>query len=124
MTKYHIPQWAENQSEMMSLHIWLFCLFLTSSVTLSLNPLEQEGPEVGCLDHSDCTQLGHKYGCLIYRCVDHSQVQSCESDLDCPAESDCQLTRLPGYPSGLCVPQSSLLPFLLPHARTAHRLCS
>ena len=91
---------------------WLFCLSITLASSLAnLNPLEQEGPEVGCLDHSDCTQLGHKFGCLIYRCVDHShtRVQSCHSAQDCQEGWDCILTLLPGYPGGLCVPHSSLL---------------
>ena len=85
-------------------------LVLSLSSLLSLNPLEQAGPEVACLDHSDCTQLGHKFGCLIYRCVDHSQAESCQSGPDCPEAWHCLRTGLPGYPSGLCVPQSSLLP--------------
>ena len=88
---------------------WLLCLSLRLGPSSSLNPLEQEGPEVACLDHSDCTQLGHKFGCLLYRCVDHSLVQSCQSAQDCPEDWDCIRTRLPGYPPGLCVPQSSLL---------------
>ena len=45
---------------------------------------------VACTDHSDCIVLGHRYGCLLYRCADftdHSLV-SCTTQEDCCGEEE------------------------------------
>ena len=53
------------------------------------NPLEDEPTDLGCLDHSDCTMMGYKYGCLVYKCVDHSIVTPCHDQLLCPKGQQC-----------------------------------
>ena len=63
---------------------WLLCLTARLLLPSSLwDPLKEEGPEVACLDHSDCTRLGHKFGCLVYRCVDHTRVTPCNTQSEC-----------------------------------------
>jgi len=66
--------------------------------------------EKGCLDHSDCTLLGYKYGCLVYKCVDYSKVIGCDEYKLCPSDEkyECIRTYLPGYSEGVCVAASSL----------------
>ena len=61
--------------------VWLCLRLAVSSVVW--DPLQEEGPEVACLDHSDCTRLGHKFGCLVYRCVDHTRVDPCNTHAEC-----------------------------------------
>ena len=53
------------------------------------NPLLDDHTDRGCLDHSDCTVLGYKYGCLVYKCVDHSRVTPCHDLLECPQGQEC-----------------------------------
>ena len=72
---------------------WLLCLWLAVLTSSLRDPLEEEGPEVACLDHSDCTRLGHKFGCLVWRCVDHSLTTGCISAQDCGDEADFQCVK-------------------------------
>ena len=71
----------------------LLQLLLTLSTSVQLmsgyNPLEDESTDRGCLDHSDCTMMGYKYGCLVYKCVDHSMVTPCHDHLECPQGQQC-----------------------------------
>ena len=55
----------------------------------SYNPLEDESTDRGCLDHSDCAMMGYKFGCLVYKCVDHSMVTPCHDTLECPGGQQC-----------------------------------
>ena len=67
--------------------VWLCLRLAVSSVVW--DPLQEEGPEVACLDHSDCTRLGHKFGCLVYRCVDHTRAAPCHAHTDCRDQREC-----------------------------------
>jgi len=71
---------------------------------------DQEAVGVACTDHSDCTVLGHRYGCLLYKCVDFKdeKLRSCSKKLKCPEEESCIRTYLPPYPEGFCQPTVSL----------------
>jgi len=94
---------------------WLLLFLLLLQTTVSF----LSDPGVACTDHSDCTVLGHRYGCLLYRCADftdHSLV-SCTTQEDCCAQEDggceedkytCVRTYLPPYPEGFCLLSSSL----------------
>jgi len=86
-------------------------------------------PGVACTDHSDCTVLGHKYGCLLYKCTDYTDPSliSCQDQEDCckgeegcqdPGKYTCVRTYLPPYPEGFCLLSSSLQPC------TSHDTCS
>ena len=50
------------------------------------NPLMDDPTDRGCLDHSDCTVLGYKFGCLLYKCIDYSVVTGCDEFLHCPSD--------------------------------------
>merc|ERR1711892_1012117 len=75
-------------------------------------------PGVACTDHSDCTVLGHRYGCLLYRCADYTDTsrRTCQAQEDCcQGEEDCQeeeytcvRTYLPPHPEGFCLYSSSM----------------
>ena len=64
----------------------LFSLLLLSMQTSMLSMLEMSGmTSMACTDHSDCTVLGHRYGCLLYRCADYTDT----SMLSCTEQEDC-----------------------------------
>ena len=46
--------------------------------------------EKACTDHSDCTVLGHRWGCLLYQCVDFTKLDlvSCKTVKDCCTEQE------------------------------------
>lgn len=78
-------------------------------------------PGVACTDHSDCTVLGHRYGCLLYKCTDYTDpsLLSCQDQEDCCQEDDecqetgmytCVRTYLPPHPEGFCLLSSTLSP--------------
>ena len=62
----------------------LLLMISVTSVSSRYNPLEDDSTDLGCLDHSDCTVLGYKFGCLVYKCVDHDLVTPCDDQLQCP----------------------------------------
>ena len=74
----------------------LLSLLLHVSVTRGSDPL-QEVPgsteDIGCLDHSDCTVLGYKFGCLVYKCVDYSSVTGCDDTQPCPGDMEYQCIK-------------------------------
>merc|ERR1719250_214508 len=78
-------------------------------------------PGVACTDHSDCTVLGHRYGCLLYKCTDYTDTSllSCQDQEDCCQGDDecqetglytCVRTYLPPHPEGFCLLSSTLSP--------------
>ena len=68
----------------------LLSLLLPVSVSRGYNPLQERpgsSEDIGCLDHSDCTVLGYKFGCLVYKCVDYSSVWGCDDTQSCPGDT-------------------------------------
>ena len=68
----------------------LLSLLLPVSVSRGYDPLQERpgsSEDIGCLDHSDCTVLGYKFGCLVYKCVDYSSVWGCDDTQSCPGDT-------------------------------------
>ena len=87
-----------------------FLLLSLSPSILSLSALPSM-TTIACTDHSDCTVLGHKYGCLLYLCTDYTDpmLASCAQQNDCDSDQyTCVRTDLPPYPEGFCLLSSSL----------------
>ena len=95
-------------------------LATSASAPGSYDPLrdDPDSMSVGCLDHSDCTVLGYRWGCLhtisihylytlsvlstdylsrwgclVYKCVDHSQVTGCDDTRPCPADQEYECVK-------------------------------
>eukprot|EP00092_Neocalanus_flemingeri_P087349 GFUD01110228.1.p1 GENE.GFUD01110228.1~~GFUD01110228.1.p1 ORF type:complete len:231 (+),score=56.76 GFUD01110228.1:1-693(+) len=95
-----------------------------TSLSSMFNMTSLSDPGVACTDHSDCTVLGHRYGCLLYRCADYtdtSLVHCTDQEDCCTTEGEdkecrdgnnhtCVRTYLPPYPDGVCLLSSSLHP--------------
>ena len=74
----------------------LLSLLVQVSVTRGYDPLQEDigsREDIGCLDHSDCTVLGYKFGCLVYRCVDYSTVIGCDESQPCPGDTEYQCIK-------------------------------
>ena len=74
----------------------LLSLVLLVSVTRGYDPLLEDissSEDIGCLDHSDCTVLGYKFGCLVYKCVDYSTVRGCDDIQPCPWDTEYQCIK-------------------------------
>ena len=55
---------------------------------ISLTPIVEQ--EVACIDDSDCTVLGHKYVCYLYKCLDWVARPRCHHPHpQCPRHMRC-----------------------------------
>ena len=71
-------------------------LSLLLHVCRGYDPLQEDIgslEDIGCLDHSDCTVLGYKFGCLVYKCVDYSTVRGCDPTQPCPGDKEYQCIK-------------------------------
>ena len=100
-------------------------LATSASAPASYDPLrdDPDSMSVGCLDHSDCTVLGYRWGylhtthylhtiytlsvhticticthlsrwgCLVYKCVDHGQVTGCDDTRPCPGDQEYECVK-------------------------------
>ena len=95
-------------------------LATSASAPASYDPLrdDPDSMSVGCLDHSDCTVLGYRWGylhtihticticthylytihlarwgCLVYKCVDHGQVTGCDDTRLCPGDQEYECVK-------------------------------
>ena len=68
--------------------ISLLLVSVQISMCSMLNMTSLSDTGVACTDHSDCTVLGHRYGCLLYRCTDYTDTRL----VHCTEEKDCCAT--------------------------------
>ena len=40
-----------------------------------------------------CTNYVPRWGCLVYKCVDHSQVTGCDDTRPCPADQEYECVK-------------------------------
>ena len=61
-----------NKSDMTGLHKYKSNMTNLQLYNSRMSSLQKNkySPQLGCTDNSDCTSLGHSYGCLLYKCTD------------------------------------------------------
>ena len=66
--------------------------------------------EVACIDDSDCTQLGHKFVCHLYKCINWVEQTPCSLSSPChqqeEQEEECQrVSNLYEDQTEICLPR-------------------
>ena len=97
-------------------------------ILLDKSNMSSNMSSLACTDHSDCIALGHRYGCLLYKCTDYTdpRLVLCGVEDDCEDGYQCYRHHILPIPSGLCLPSSVLHPCSFQadcHAVQEHHHC-
>jgi len=101
------PKMSSSKLLTASIQITIFLTLITVTSSHRNSSYSQQFEGVACIDDSDCTVLGHKYVCYLYKCINWVSHNQCHhSHPQCPHNHHChRLTTVFDEHEHICVPK-------------------